>query len=282
MASSLLTWEERVLERISSKTATIVSIVIPALNEENGIAGTIKAVPVKELKDMGYEVQVLVVDNGSTDRTTDLAKQAGADVVFEARRGYGRAYKTGFAYAKGDIVATADADMTYPVEDIPKMVQQLEEENLDFITTNRYAYMRDGAMSMLHKIGNGVLNTTTRLLFQADLRDSQSGMWVFRKAILDRIVLQADSMAFSQELKIEACYYAGCRWKEIPIEYRARVGEVKLRSWQDGFGNLFQLINKRISRPRVNGNGHHHHPLKIADDELTYTESEVSIDQHKN
>ena len=88
---------------------------------------------------MGYKVQVLVVDNGSTDRTGELAQQAGADVVFEGRRGYGRAYKTGFAYAKGDIIATADADMTYPVEDIPKMVHQLNKEKLDFITTNRYA-----------------------------------------------------------------------------------------------------------------------------------------------
>ena len=244
-------------ESMKSTAKTIVSIVFPALNEEEAVACTIKAVPVKELQDMGYEVQILVVDNGSTDRTGDLAKQFGADVVFEARRGYGRAYKTGFAYAKGDIIVTADADMSYPVEDIPKMVHQLEEENLDFITTNRYKYMSNGAMTTLHKIGNGILNTTTRLLLRAQLQDSQSGMWVFRREILNRINVKSNGMAFSQEIKIEACHYARCRWKEIPIEYRARVGAVKIRSWQDGFGNLFQLVNKRMTRLWTNGNGQH-------------------------
>jgi len=281
MTGNLPNWKKRLPKNISAKEVTIVSIVIPALNEEDGIVGTIKAIPIKELRDAGYEVEILVVDNGSTDRTGDLAKQAGAQVIFEAIPGYGRAYKTGFAYAKGDIIATADADMTYPLEYIPQMVQYLEKTNLDFITTNRYAYMEDGAMSPLHKIGNSVLNIATRFLFQADLQDSQSGMWVFRKDILNRITVKSNSMAFSQELKIEACFYAKCRWEELPIEYRARVGEAKLKSWQDGFGNLFQLINKRISRSRTNGNGHNHHPLKLADDELFYTENKASIQWRK-
>ena len=225
-----------------------ISVVIPALNEREGISRTIEAIPRAELEGKGYQVQVLVVDNGSDDGTGELAKGAGAEVLLEPRRGYGRAYKTGFANAVGDIIATADADLTYPVEDIPKFLQLLDEENLDFITTNRYAYMGKGAMSPLHRLGNAILNIMARLLFQINVRDSQSGMWIFKKSLLDKMVLKSDTMAFSQDLKIEACHFVKCRWKEFPIQYRTRLGEVKLRSWRDGFGNLFRLIKKRIVR----------------------------------
>ncbi len=245
MVLEMIKPEEKILRALEIPTQ--ISVVIPALNEEEGIEGTIAAIPVEELAQMGYNTEILVVDNGSTDRTAELAREAGAKVVFEPRRGYGRAYKTGFANARGDIIATADADLTYPVEDVPKLVSMLQEENLDFITTNRYAYMEKGAMSLQHKIGNAILSITTRLLFRVHIQDSQSGMWVFRKDILNRMQVESDSMALSQELKIEACRFSQCRWREVPIEYRARVGEVKLRSWRDGFGNLCYLLQKGLT-----------------------------------
>lgn len=227
---------------------TTVSIVIPALNEEAGIGKTIQAIPSRELERMGYKVQIVVVDNGSEDKTGEIAKRAGARVVFEPRRGYGRAYKTGFASAAGDIIATADADLTYPVEEIPRLVQLLEKENLDFITTNRFAEMDKDAMSRRNRLGNSVLNLAMRLLFRIDIADSQSGMWVFRKSILDKVILRSDGMPLSEELKLEACYFAKGRWKELPIKYRARVGKIKLRAWRDGLRNLAYLMRKRIVR----------------------------------
>jgi D,D-heptose 1,7-bisphosphate phosphatase len=245
VADRLLDTVHWILKQSATKT---ISIVIPALNEKEAITNTIKAVARNRLEEMGYETQILVVDNGSTDGTGELAKEAGADVILEPRRGYGRAYKTGFANARGSIIATADADLAYPIEEIPRLLQILEEQNLDFITTNRYARMSHDAMSPLKKIGNGILNLVTRFLFHTDIKDSQSGMWVFRKNILDRMQLKYDTMAFSEELKLEACYFLKCNWKEIPIEYRSRVGQAKLRSWQDGFGNLFRLIMKRLLR----------------------------------
>jgi len=225
-----------------------LSIVIPARNEKDGIEKTIQAIPRDELVQMGYEIQILVVDGNSNDGTGELAKMAGAAVVLEPRPGYGKAYKTGFGCALGDIIATADADTTYPVEDFPWLIKIFKEENLDFLTTNRYGYMEKGAMSFLHRFGNGVLNLTLKLLFRLNLNDSQSGMWVFRKNLLDKAVLRSDSMSFSEELKLEACYFLKCRWKEVPIQYRVRVGEVKLRTWRHGLGNLLYLIIKRLRR----------------------------------
>ena len=225
-----------------------ISVIIPARNEKDGIERTIQAIPREELQKMGYQVQILVVDNGSEDGTGELARKAGAEVVFEPRPGYGSAYKSGFAHAKGDIIATADADTTYPVEDIPRLVEILEKENLDFLTTNRFALMEKGAMPFRNRFGNVALSLITRLLFRLNLKDSQSGMWVFRRSILDNLVLRSDGMPLSEELKLEACHFEKCRWRELPIEYRARVGKIKLRGWRDGLQNLVYLVRKRFSR----------------------------------
>jgi len=225
-----------------------ISVVIPALNEEEAIEKVVLSIPRDELREMGFEVEVLVIDNGSEDRTAELARKAGADVVFEPIRGYGRAYKTGFDNVQGQIIATADADLTYPVEGIPELVKLLEEENLDFITTNRFAKMESNVMSLRNSFGNSVLNLTMKLFFRIDLKDSQSGMWVFRKDLLGHVKLNSDGMAFSEELKVEACHFVKCRWREVPIEYRARVGKVKLSGWRDGFLNLCYLFRKRLLR----------------------------------
>lgn len=224
-----------------------ISIIIPALNERDGIVKTIQAVPKAELENMGYGVQIVVVDS-SSDGTAQFARKAGAEVVSEPRLGYGRAYKTGFTHAIGDIIVTGDADMTYPLEEIPRLINILEDEDLDFLTTNRYGFMEKGAMSFLHRLGNAVLNVTTRILFRIKLKDSQSGMWVFKKDILKQAVLRSNSMSMSEEIKLEACYFLKCRWTEVPIRYRARIGEVKLRTWRHGFGNLLYLLWKRVKR----------------------------------
>ena len=225
----------------------IVSIVIPALNERDGIVSTINSIPKDKLEAMGYTVEVVVVDNGSIDGTGDLALSAGAKVVFEPKRGYGHAYRAGFANASGSVIATSDADSTYPVEDIPRLVQILDEQHIDFMTTNRFAFMQDHAMSARNKLGNAVLTFVTRLLFGIDIKDSQSGMWIFRKDVLDGMVLTSNT-PLSQELKIEACHFKKCVWREMPIEYRPRVGEVKLGGWKVGITNIVHLFGKRVVR----------------------------------
>lgn len=219
-----------------------VSVVIPTMNEEASIGLVIDEVGLALEGVMPYEI--LVVDTDSRDRTREIAAQKGASVVQEPRRGYGRAYKTGFERASGDIIATLDADMTYPAHEIPKLASMLESKGLDFITTDRFADMAKGAMGAKHRFGNKVLSVTARVLFRVKVRDSQSGMWVFRKSVLDKLTLESDGMAMSEEIKIEA--FKKARATEVPITYRVRVGEVKLQSWNDGLGNLKFLFKKRF------------------------------------
>ncbi len=213
------------------------------MNEAESIGAVIDALD-RAFESSEHEHKVLVVDTLSSDGTPDIARSRGAEVVEEPRRGYGRAYKTGFAAADGDIIATLDADCTYPAEDLPALCDLLISEGLDFITTDRFAAMEEGAMGAKHRFGNWVLTATMNLLFGLGLNDSQSGMWVFRREVLDRFELRFDGMPLSQEMKIEAM--RKCRAKEVPIVYRQRVGEVKLSSWKDGSENFLALWRKRF------------------------------------
>ena len=222
-------------------------MLIPTLNEEECIGQVIDGVR-SNLDGRGFDYEVVVIDGRSTDRTRDIAKAKGAVVVEEPRKGYGRAYKTGLERARGDVIATMDGDCTYPAESIVPLMDMLDGEDLEFITTDRFGHMEEGAMSMMHKIGNLGLSFTTRLLFGRIIRDSQSGMWVFRRAALAKINAQDDGMPFSEEIKIEA--FRKLRSKEVMITYRRRVGEVKLSSWKDGWKNFKFLWTKRFLGPR--------------------------------
>jgi len=218
-----------------------VSVVIPCYNEEEGIQVT--------LADMPDAVdEVIVVDNNCTDRTAEFAAAMGAKVVCESKSGYGAAYKTGFRAASGDIIVTMDGDATYPRAFIPVLLDVLIEENLDFISCDRTGHKADEANSFLRVLGNFVLNLTMFGLFFVWLKDSQSGMWVFRRSILPQLELTSDEMAFSEELKIEAFSKRNLRARELPIYYKARIGESKLNLWRDGFANLLFLFRKRLGR----------------------------------
>jgi len=219
-----------------------LSVVIPTMNEEKSIGLVIDEV--RGAVGESRPLEILVIDTASKDKTREIASEHGALVVDEPRRGYGRAYKTGFEKASGEYIATLDADMTYPAYEIPSLLEKLEKENLDFITTNRFANMAKGAMSAKHRFGNWVLSATARTLFRMSIKDSQSGMWVFRRSCLGKLTVESDKMSFSEELKIEA--FKKLRAAEVPISYRVRVGEVKLQSWGDGFGNLKYLFKKRF------------------------------------
>ena len=222
-----------------------LSVVIPALNEVHNLRHVISSVPVDELAALGWETEIVVVDNASTDGTGDEARRLGATVILEPNRGYGNAYKAGFAHAAGDVIVTGDADQTYPLDHTPQLVAKLEAEDLDFLSTNRLLRANRGAMSASHELGNRALSAISQMLFGNGFTDSQSGMWIFRREIWDHLDVRSAGMPFSQELKNEA-YRAGFRCAETPIEYRERGGEVKLNAVRDGVRNLKQLFSHRF------------------------------------
>ncbi len=217
-----------------------ISVILPTMNEEESIGEVLDEIK-SALRGRDYEI--LMVDTNSRDRTRDIGREKGAVIIDEPRRGYGRAYKTGFQRATGDIIVTLDADTTYPASDIPRLVDMLLREKLDFISTDRLTGMEKDAMTFSHRFGNWMLVKAANLLFGLHLRDSQSGMWVFRRDILKKLDLTSDGMPLSEEIKIEA--FTKLRAKEVGIKYRPRKGEVKLNSWKDGKENLRFLFKKK-------------------------------------
>ncbi|MEN3263536.1 MAG: hypothetical protein V7646_430 [Pseudonocardia sp.] len=223
-----------------------LSIVIPALNEEVNLPRVMANIPLAELAAAGWDTEVLIVDNGSTDGTAEVARNLGATVVNAPERGYGNAYRAGFAAATGDVIATGDADCTYPFDALPSLLATLTNDHIEFLTTNRLRQENGDAMKPSHSIGNHVLSAVSRALFRNGIRDSQSGMWVFRRYIWPHLGVVSTGMAFSQEIKNAAA--AAFRYAEVPIEYRKRGGEVKLNAVRDGMGNLGQLFQHRFRR----------------------------------
>src|SRR5438552_4482915 len=217
-----------------------ITVIIPCLNEEQGIAQVLRKVP--EFVD-----EVIVVDNNSTDRTSDVAAALGAKVIREEVRGYGRSYKRGFANATGDLIVTLDGDHSYPVDALSYLIEAFRHLEVDFLNASRFPVRDRNAMSLKHKIGNLILSLAMSALYFRWVRDSQSGMWVFRRSILSEMKLVSDGMAFSEEIKIEALKSSKVRFGEISILYTSRLGEVKLNPWRDGFQNLWFLVKKRFS-----------------------------------
>lgn len=217
-----------------------ITVIIPCLNEEQGIEQVLKRMP--EFVD-----QVIVVDNGSTDRTSEVAHSFGAEVIREEVRGYGRSYKKGFSNATGDIIVTLDGDHSYPPDAISYLLEAFLHLDVDFLNASRFPVRDREAMSLKHKFGNLVLSVAMSLLYFRWVRDSQSGMWVFRRSILKGMKLVSDGMAFSEEIKIEALKNRHIRFAEISIQYSSRLGEIKLNPWRDGINNLLFLIRKRFS-----------------------------------
>jgi len=233
----------------------MISILIPAFNEEIGIKRTINAIPITKLSDQGYDVEIIVIDGDSTDLTREVAGNMGARVIVEKRKGYGRAYKTGFCEAKGEIFVTLDADGTYPAEFIPEYLSQLNQKQLDFITINRFSKMEHEAMRLSHKIGNRILSFVMQLLFALKVKDSQSGMWIMSRSFIDSIKLESDNFSLSEEIKIIA--FTFFKALELDGKYYKRTGKIKLATYKDGLGNLKYLFKFRsllksaVRRPTV-------------------------------
>ena len=218
-----------------------ITVIIPCLNEEEGIEGVLRAMP-------DFVDEVIVVDNASTDRTSEVAISLGAKVIREDVRGYGRSYKRGFSDAAGDLIITLDGDHSYPVDALSYLIEAFLHLDIDFLNASRFPVRNTQGMSLRNRIGNLILSLAMSILYLHWVRDSQSGMWVFRRSILKEMKLESDSMSFSEEIKIEALRSPRIRFGEIAIMYSSRKGESKLNPWKDGVYNLLFLVKKRFFR----------------------------------
>jgi glycosyltransferase involved in cell wall biosynthesis len=217
-------------------------VVIPCLDEEQTIERCVDDA-LEALRAAGLSGEVIVVDNGSRDRSAALASAAGARVISEPRRGYGSAYLAGFAVASGEYIVMADADLTYDFAEIANFVAALQA-GAQMVIGNRMDNIKPGAMPWLHRyIGNPVLTGILNLFFHTGVRDAHCGMRALRRDALAQLDLRTTGMEFASEMVIRAAK-EGLSISELDIEYHPRGGESKLSSFRDGWRHLrFLLIH---------------------------------------
>ena len=228
-------------------TKPIVSVVMPCLNEAEGVGVCVEKAlrALAAMPGVGKEGgEVVVVDNGSTDGSQEIAEKAGARVVREDRRGYGSAYLRGFEEARGEFLVMGDADDTYDFLQVPAFVEPLQAGRADLVMGTRLkGTILPGAMPWSHRwIGNPILSGMLKLLFRTRISDSHCGMRAFTREAYTRMSLRTTGMEFASEMVVGSLR-AGLRIEELPITYRPRLGESKLSGFRDAWRHVrFMLL----------------------------------------
>jgi glycosyltransferase involved in cell wall biosynthesis len=216
-----------------------VSVVIPCLDEAETIVECVTRAQ-GVLEETGLAGEVIVVDNGSTDGSGDLARAAGATVVEEPRRGYGSAYLAGLDVARGDYIVMVDADLTYDFREIPRFVHELDN-GAQLVVGNRMQSIKPGAMPLLSRLGNPLLSGFLNVLHRTNIRDVHCGMRAIRRDLLPVLNLRTVGMEFASEMVIRATRER-LDVREVPIELHPRVGDSKLSPFRDGWRHLRVIL----------------------------------------
>ncbi len=217
-----------------------VRIVIPALNEEKSIGKVIEG-----FKRLGYD-NILVVDGHSTDRTREVAKEKGADVIIQSGKGKGQAIMEAFKFIDEDVAVLIDADASYLPEEVEKLLEPIRRGIADHVVGNRFANFEKGAFTKLNLIGNKILNLIFRLLYGISLHDILSGYRALTKEVYKEVDLEKTGFEVETELTVETIS-KGFKILEVPITYKKREGKTKLRPIRDGY-KIFSTIYSLLSR----------------------------------
>lgn len=230
-------------------TGPSISVVIPVYGNREPIDQVISEIHSLLSPCSSFEIIIVWTPDHESLQSSSLnsSKWDNTKIVMEPQRGYGRAYMTGFAQASGDIIVTLDADGTYPAKEILRLARRLTTSGSDFLSTNRLLRHEVGAFTPIKRFGNLFFSVLLRLLFGVKFKDSQSGMWVFRREILKSLNLHETGMAYSSEIKIEV-HQTGYRYIEIPIRYHRRKGGQTSLNWvRDGLQILGFLLKRRFA-----------------------------------
>lgn len=231
-------------EGAGSPLGTIdVSLILPCRNEESSV-GACVALGDEILSELGGRHEIIVVDNGSTDRSHVRALAAGARVVHEVEPGYGNACRAGLAAARGRIAVLADADGTYDLRAISTLVRMVDEGAHLALGSRLRGEIEAGAMPRLHRLGTPILTGLINRLFGTRLTDVNCGIRALDMSVHDSLALGAEGMEFASEMVV-ASAIEGLTISEVPVDYRRRLGgEPKLRTWRDGRRHLRLVIQR--------------------------------------
>jgi glycosyltransferase involved in cell wall biosynthesis len=221
-----------------------VSFLIPAFNEEATIGEVLE-----RIDRLGFDKQVVVVDDGSRDRTAEIAEQHGATVIRQANAGKGAAIRAAIGQIDGDIAVIQDADMEYDPVEVPELIEPIVRGVADVVYGSR---LRGGkaqrAYLFWHLVGNRFLSLLTSLLYNTTLSDMETGYKAFRADVLRSLDLRENRFGIEPEITAKICKRK-LRIYELPISYYGRTFEEgKKITWRDGFRAIWVLLRVRFSR----------------------------------
>ncbi|RPH96060.1 glycosyltransferase [candidate division KSB1 bacterium] len=222
---------------MNKESKPTIAVLLPCYNEEVTVAKV-----VKDFRAVLPQASIYVFDNNSTDRTAELARDAGAIVVKSPRQGKGHVVRHMFETVEADIFVMADGDDTYPPEEAPSLIRTLEETGADMVVGMRLSRFDDQAFRRLHEFGNKLISGTISLLFRAPITDVLSGYRVYTREFTHSMYLQSSGFAIETELTLQALI-KNCLIREVPVHYRSRPqGSVsKLNTFADGL-HIFKAI----------------------------------------
>jgi len=220
-----------------------VTVVFPCLNEEFAVGLCVERA-LETMRAAGIDGTVIVVDNGSTDRSAEVATEAGAQVIFQREPGYGAALRSGIEAAQSEFVIMADADGTYELDAIPRLLAPLLEGKADMVLGQRLSDATTETMPWLHRyVGTPAITYLVKKATKNRLtiRDSQSGFRAFRREEILKLKLSSTGMEFASEMLIRSSW-ANLRIQEVDTKYAERIGESKLSTFSDGLRHLRQIL----------------------------------------
>tara|TARA_Y100000310_G_scaffold332756_1_gene408927 strand:+ start:74 stop:823 length:750 start_codon:yes stop_codon:yes gene_type:complete len=216
-----------------------ISIVIPCYNEEKGISQVIQTIPKTKLRKLGYNTEILVIDNNSKDKTAQMAKQAGADkILFEKKQGKGYALINGFRNLSDstDFVVMLDGDNTYKAKEMLRLIEPLENDFCDVIIGTRLAgKIQKGSMTTFNRIGNWFFTFLVRTVYCENVTDVCTGYFAWKREVIEELRKHVQSNGFSIEMEMIAkMSKLNYSIYSVPITYEDRAGSTNLKPVQDG------------------------------------------------
>jgi glycosyltransferase involved in cell wall biosynthesis len=232
----------------SEREGIFVSVVIPVFNEEQTIGDIITRTK-KTLEQMGVSYEVLVVDDGSVDKSADISQSKEAYVLRKSHRGKGYALRSGFSHAKGEVIVTIDSDGSHQPEEIPLVMQDIREGKADYVIGTRLinSNVSETKIKKVNKLGNRIFNDLIWYLTGKKVSDSQSGFRAIRSSIIKRMKLISRYYEVESEMLVKALKM-GAKVTETPITFNQRtVGTSRLDPLKDGARILNAIIQAYLS-----------------------------------
>lgn len=232
-----------------------IAVLIPCHNEEEGIGKVISSVPVDRLKRMGFDTEIIVIDNNSTDTTAQICRDLGVRVVFEGKKGKGNAIRTGFRSVSNDThyVVMLDGDDTYKAYEIVRLIEPLDSDFCDVVVGSRLGgKTKKNAFRFKNRVANWVFTFLVRVGYKANVTDVLSGFFAWKKEVVDELVehLQSEGFAIEMEM-ITKMKRLGYEMYAMPITYDVRAGETKLSAFKDGVRILHALVRYYFWKPEL-------------------------------